>query len=154
VKRRDAVTAPTSAAATTHEAGSAAQSTATITPEPSGRSAPIPLPSGSSGKKKAHGKDAGAPAPDRDKDEAERNATLGHAAEQSCNYHTQQMTTFAQDEASRKHAAEVAKGFMCRGMISSRCERQVCLNACMVLNDSMCIQQITYVIDHGPPPKY
>ena len=79
---------------------------------------------------------------------------LGRQAEQNCKFHTSQMTTFATDAASRKRAAEQAKGFMCRGMASSRCERQVCLNACMVLSDQPCIQQITYVIDHGPPPKY
>ena len=47
-----------------------------------------------------------------------------------------------------------AKAFMCRGMASTACERQVCLNACMALNDGPCIQQIKYVIDQGPKPAY
>jgi len=64
------------------------------------------------------------------------------------------MTTFARDDASRKSAAARAKAFMCRGMASSRCERQVCMEACLVLNDQPCVQQKRYVIEHGPAPKY
>jgi hypothetical protein len=90
----------------------------------------------------------------KDKEDEERNKQLGIAAQRSCDYHTQQMTLFARDDASRKRAAEQAKSFMCKGFSSSRCERQVCLNACMALGDSQCIQQIRYTIDHGPPPKY
>ena len=138
---------------TTPEAGPPSAVVPSPIPSASNNSAPEPPPptptsTASGGKKGAHGKDAGG-----DKED-ERNAVLGHKAEQDCRYHTQQMTTFAHDDASRRHAAEVAKGFMCRGMASSRCERQVCLNACMILSDQMCIQQITYVIDHGPAPKY
>ena len=103
-------------------------------------------------------KDAGAPAPDKDdkedKAEAERNATLGKAAEAQCANHRRQMTTFARDEATRKRAATQAKTFMCRGMASSRCERQVCMEACLVLGDQACIQQMKYVMEHGPAPKY
>jgi len=94
------------------------------------------------------------PTPDRDKEEAERNAALGRQAEANCKVHQQNMTTFARDEASRKQAAERAKMFTCKGQSSSKCERQVCLQACMVLNDQMCIQQINYVINHGQPAKY
>ncbi|MBX3261792.1 MAG: protein kinase [Labilithrix sp.] len=99
-------------------------------------------------------KDAGAPSPDKDKEEAERLAALARSAETNCNHHRQQMTTFARDEASRKTAATRAKGFMCRGLAGSKCERQVCLEACLILNDSMCIQNARYAIDHGPTPKY
>ncbi len=99
-------------------------------------------------------KDGGAPAPDKDKEEAERNAALGKAAEAQCANHRRQMTTFARDEATRKRAAAQARTFMCRGMASSRCERQVCMEACLVLDDQPCIQQMRYVIDHGPAPKY
>ena len=101
-------------------------------------------------------KDGGAPAPppDHDKEEAERLATLGRAAEAQCKNHRQQMTTFARDEATRKTAATRAKGFMCRGLAGSKCERQVCLEACLVLNDTNCIRDARYAIDHGPPPKY
>ena len=99
-------------------------------------------------------KDAGAPTPPRPSPEDERNAALGRAAEAQCANHRQQMTTFARDEASRKRAAAQAKAFMCRGMASSRCERPVCMDACLVLNDQPCVQQMKYVIDHGPAPKY
>ena len=94
------------------------------------------------------------PGPDPKKAEDERNAVLGRAAEQQCRFHQSQMTTFAQDDAARKRAATSAKGFMCRGGASSRCERQVCKEACLVLGDQMCIQQITFTIEHGQPPKY
>ena len=78
----------------------------------------------------------------------------GKAAEAQCANHRRQMTTIARDEATRKRAATQAKSFMCRGMASSRCERQVCMEACLVLEDQACIQQMRYVIDHGPAPKY
>jgi eukaryotic-like serine/threonine-protein kinase len=86
--------------------------------------------------------------------DGERNAALARQSEANCRDQTMQMTTFARDDASRKRAAERAKLFMCRGGASSRCERQVCKDACLVLGDQMCIQQVTYLIEHGPPPKY
>jgi eukaryotic-like serine/threonine-protein kinase len=99
-------------------------------------------------------KDGGAPTPPSpDKEEEERNAALGRSAEQQC-AHQRTLMSLARDDAGRKNAASQAKNFMCRGMVSSRCERQVCLEACLVLNDQLCVQNIRYVIDHGPPAKY
>ncbi|MBX3196961.1 MAG: protein kinase [Labilithrix sp.] len=152
-------------------ASTAAVTTATVTaPSPSPSPAPTarrdggaPTPDGGAPAQKDGGapaqKDGGAPAPpgptpDHDKAEAERLATLGRAAEAQCKNHRQQMTTFARDEATRKTAATRAKGFMCRGLAGSKCERQVCLEACLVLNDTNCIRDARYAIDHGPPPKY
>jgi hypothetical protein len=38
---------------------------------------------------------------------------------------------------------------------ATQCERQICLNACTYLNDSMCLFQINNTINHGPkPPPY
>jgi hypothetical protein len=79
---------------------------------------------------------------------------LGQAAERSCAHHRQMMTTFSGDDASRKRAATEAKIFMCKGPSSSRCERQVCVEACLVLNDQPCVQNMNWVIAQGPPPKY
>jgi len=137
-------------------ASATATSTSTPTPAPaSTKPAPAPEPTPQrDGGAPSQVKDAGAPAPPRPSPEDERNAALGRAAEAQCANHRQQMTTFARDEASRKRAAAQAKAFMCRGMASSRCERQVCMEACLVLNDQPCIQQMKYVIDHGPAPKY
>jgi serine/threonine-protein kinase len=98
-------------------------------------------------------KHAGTRPTDKDKEEQEHNAALGRTAEVNCRHHTTLMNT-ATTDAAHKRAAETAKALMCRGSVSSRCERQVCLNACTYLHDQVCVQQISYVIDHGPPPKY
>jgi eukaryotic-like serine/threonine-protein kinase len=125
----------------------------TVSPSPSAPPSSVVVPSTPSASTKSAAKDAGARESGAEA-EAARNAALGRQAEASCRNHTMQMTTFARDDASRKRAAEQAKMFTCRGAVSSRCERQVCKEACLVLGDQMCIQQITYVIEHGPPPKY
>ncbi len=163
VSRRDAALAAKQTPPATDDGGNAGAMTAA--PVPTTSAAPTATSTatskGNANIKKDGGtpsqKDGGAgpsPGPDKDKEEQERNAALGRQAEANCRVHTQNMTTFAHDDASRKEAAQRAKNFMCRGMVSSRCERQVCLQACMTLNDQPCIQNITYVIDHGPPPKY
>ena len=84
----------------------------------------------------------------------QRNATLHAAAERQCAAQHAQMTTFAHDDASRKRAAQTAKTFMFRGGASSSCEIRTCEEACLILGDQPCIQQVEYVRDHMPPPKY
>ena len=137
-----------------------ATSSATALP-PSPKPGPAPQKDGGAPVQKDGGapaqKDGGAPAPtppSPDKEEQERIAAMGRAAEAQCRNHRQQMTTFARDDATRQRAATQAKTFMCRGMASSSCERQVCLEACLVLGDQPCIQNMRFVIDHGPAPKY
>ncbi len=143
---------PSATATATTSASATPTSTSSVSP-PSPKPTSTPTVKKDGGAPSPPSKDGGAPAPAPD-DDAERNAALGRAAETQCANHRQQMTTFARDEASRKRAATQAKMFMCRGLSSSRCERQVCLEACLVLNDQPCIQQIKTVIDHGPAPKY
>jgi serine/threonine protein kinase len=146
--RVPAATAVTPTAPTTSAIPTAAP-TAT-----SSSSKPGPTPSGQKDGGAPSAKDGGAapPPPNPDKEEQERNAALGKAAERSCQHHTLMISQG--DTAARKRNAQTAKGFMCRGAISSRCERQVCLQTCLITEDKMCEQQIRYVMDHGPPPKY
>lgn len=116
-------------------------------------SVPTPRPAPPARDGGAHPQMDGGAQPSPDKEE-ERNLALGRQAEANCRIHTQRMTTFARDDAGRRRAAQQAKPIVCRGLASSRCEREVCKTACMVLGDQTCIHQIQYVIDHGPAPKY
>lgn len=142
--------AATSAAPTTSSASTKSMPTSSTPP----KSTPLAKDGGAPSLKDGGAGPPPAPTPNKDKEEEERNAALGRQAEASCRNHTMQMTTFARDDASRKRAAQQAKTFMCRGSASSRCEREVCKNACMVLGDSGCIRDVQYVIDYGPAPKY
>jgi serine/threonine-protein kinase len=74
-------------------------------------------------------------------------------AEAGCRAHNAAMNRATTDSA-RERAARSAKTASCHGGASSRCERLVCLTACTTLHDAACVQEITDVIDHGPPPKY
>ena len=74
-------------------------------------------------------------------------------AEAMCRAHNAAMSRATTDSA-RERAAQRAKAASCHGNASSRCERLLCLNACTVLHDAACVQEITDVIDDGPPPKY
>ncbi len=107
-------------------------------------------------------KDAGAPQAPKDagaapkpNDDAERDALLARKAQERCDVYTRDMTTFARTDADRKRAAERAKSFTClKGVTATSCERQVCMQACGILNDGPCLQQMRYAIDHGPKPPY
>ena len=152
---------PASAAATTVQPVPGPTTTTTAKKPGKDGGAPAPGPNAKDGGAPAPGPGpapgpAPSPTPNPDKEEQERNASLGRQAEANCRNHTMQMTTFARDDASRKRAAEQAKMFTCKSFspFTARCEREVCKNACMVLGDNQCIQQIQYLIDHGPPPKY
>ena len=73
--------------------------------------------------------------------------------QQQCDFQSQQMTTLARTPDDRKKASETAKIRYCtKGVRATACERQICLNACTYLNDSMCLMQINNTIRHGPPP--
>ncbi len=105
-------------------------------------------------------KDAGAPQTSKDagakpNDDAEQKKRLAQMAQERCDNHVRDMTTFARTDADRKRAAERAKTFTClKGPTASSCERQVCMQACGILNDEPCLRQMKYVIDQGPKPPY
>ena len=138
--------------------------TSTPTQVPTATAAPLATtqtPSAQTGPTPA-AKDAGAPAPAA-KDAGAPVAPVAptpdysgekRVKEQTCAFMHQNMNRFGMTPVQKKDEAQRAKLQSCRGSISTSCERRICREACTILSDDMCIRQLDYAEQFGPPPKY
>jgi serine/threonine-protein kinase len=104
--------------------------------------APVPTPS-----TKPAAKDAGPPpSPD------DRDRTLASTMQGSCD-HFHMMMSMAKTPDERKHQAAMAKLQNCIMKPAIRCQRQVCREACNILNDDACRRTVDNY-DRDFPAKY
>jgi serine/threonine-protein kinase len=110
--------------------------------------APAPAPPPTASAKPVAPKDAGPPPPSQD----DRDRALATTMQGSCD-HFHMMMSMAKTPDERKHQADMAKLQNCITRPAIRCQRQVCREACTILNDEFCRQNVDR-LDHDFPAKY
>ena len=116
-----------------------------VAPAASSASTPGPAPSS-----KPAARDAGPPAPSQDDQDRATARTL----QASCDhFHMLLSSQMSPTPEQRKRQAEMAKLQNCIARPAVRCQRQVCREACTILNDDFCKRDVDR-LDHDFPAKY